>query len=59
MVGLDSRAENGTIDSESATELIEGIAEELDVNIYDDKRFNSPDYPAPRILTASNGQVVS
>jgi hypothetical protein len=45
VVSLDRQSKNEAIDSELAAQLIEGFAEDLDVDIYDDNEIEFPDYP--------------
>jgi hypothetical protein len=45
VVSLDGREENEAVDSGLAAQLIEGIAEDLNVDIYDDNEIEFPDYP--------------
>lgn len=44
IVGLEGRREDEAVDSALAAELIEGIAEDLDVDIYDNNDIEFPDY---------------
>lgn len=45
VVSLGGRGENEAVDSGLAARLIEGVAEDLDVDIYDDNEIEFPDYP--------------
>jgi len=45
VVSLGGRGENEAVDSGLAARLIEDVAEDLDVDIYDDNEIDFPDYP--------------
>ena len=45
LVGLQGQSENEAVDSGLAAPLMDCIAEELDVDIYNDEEIEFPDYP--------------